>query len=577
MHRVTRAILLLILLIVFEGGTAPLAIGVSPALARDTAEPIDAGRLVQVNELLDRLAAIGFRGAVLIAQGNEIALAQGYGWADPGRTIPIEPETIFAIGSNTKPFTAAAILKLQDDGLLNVTDTIDQFLPDVPKDKQAITIHQLLTHSAGLDHSGIFAGDFEQIDRDAAVARILASDLLFAPGSASSYADASMILLAAIVEYVTGQPYEAFLRQALFSPAGMTNTGFRGDDPTLVGKRQAAGIVGGDLVGTPDDLPPLTWAVKGAGGMLSSVADLFRWHRAVRDGAILTPASAEAYATGHVPLEPGVSEGYGWVVAEPIPGHRLRTSAGGTDEIGHVNVVDWWLDDDLVVITSSADAAYNAEAINEAIEKILLGLPQDLPPLMAAVDEAELRSHAGTYDLPAGGALIVTATDDRLLISPEGRNGFATLCEEAASLEDDEAHQEAIVATMTYLRSGKEAGLDAWREEQEALLGPFQRMSVMGIASPEGGEEWTYVAFNFAEGSVLTRWIVSENGVLDAAVVPSDPPTMMLLPTSRSTFAPFAISEPAQMTVEFNVDATGAGILRLQSGTDETVTAIRGN
>jgi hypothetical protein len=130
---------------------------------------------------------------------------------------------------------------------------------------------------------------------------------------------------------------------------------------------------------------------------------------------------------------------------------------------------------------------------------------------------------------------------------------------------------------MEYLESGKEAELEAWRDDQEAVLGPFQRMTVLGTASPEGGEAWTYVAFEFTAGSVLTRWVVSDNGVLEAAVVPSEPPAMMFLPTTSSSFASFAIREPAHMTVEFDVEATGTGILRLMSSTTETVTATRAN
>jgi hypothetical protein len=265
------------------------------------------------------------------------------------------------------------------------------------------------------------------------------------------------------------------------------------------------------------------------------------------------------------------------VIAEPVPGHRLRASAGGTEEIGHVNVIDWWLDDDLVVITSSADAAYNAEYVTQAIERILFGLPQELPPLMTHVDEGMLQSYAGTYHLPDGGALVVTATDDRLLISPEGLNGFATLFPTATTTGNDEPQEEQAAATIAYLESGKEAGLEAWKSEQETTLGPFQRMAVMGSAPQEGGEEWTYVAFEFATGSTLTRWIVEENGVLGAAVVPSEPPAMMFLPTSPSTFASFAITQPAHVTVEFDAAAASAGTLRLQSSTGETITATRDN
>lgn len=546
----------------------------SPALARDETLAFSAERIALVSEYLDRLAAIGFRGAVLVASGDEVLIDEGYGTVDPSGEEMIGPDTVFAIGSNTKPFTAAAILKLQDEGKLSVEDRIGEFLPGVPPDKQKVTLHQLLSHSAGFNHSGIFEGDFEQVDRDAAVRRILASELLFPPGSESSYADASMVLLAAIVEHVSEKPYEAYLRDELFVPASMTHTGFRGDEPELLGSAQAVGVVEGEPAGSPADLPPLSWSLKGAGGMVSTVTDLFRWHQAVNAGKILSPEGQRAYAEAHVPLDETSSEGYGWVIAEPVPGHRLRASAGGTEEIGHVNVIDWWLDDDLVVIAGSADASYNAEDIVAAIEKILFGLPQEMPPSMVDVDPDDLRDLAGRYELPEDGAIVVSAAADRLSFSPEDAAGFATLYP-----SDDESDGQANpAATIAYLESGQEAGLDTWKAEQEAALGPFQRMTVMGSASPEGGgEAWTYVAFEFAKGSVLTRWIVDEDGVLGAAAIPSEPPTVMFLPTSPTTFASFSLGRSDGFDAVFEGGASGPRTLQLTTSNGDEVTATRQN
>ena len=576
MRTLVAALLTAILLAAPGTGHGIVWIGVATAMERDDDQQLQDERLARANDFLDRLGEIGFRGAVLIARGNEIVLEQGYGWADPGETTPIGPDTIFAIGSNTKPFTAAAILKLRDEGALHLDDPVGRYLPGVPADKQAITIHQLLTHSAGFNHSGIFDSDFETVDRDEAVKRIVASDLLFPPGSESSYADSNMILLAAIVECASGKTYETYLREELLEPAGMMHSGFRGHDPVLSGMSQATGIIEGEPAGTPDDLPPTSWAIKGAGGMLASVADLYRWHQAADLGSILTLASARDYATGFVPIDPGAAEGYGWVIVEPVPGHRLRTSAGGTGEIGHVNVIDWWLDDDLVVITSSADAAYNAEDVTEAVERIIFGLPQEIPSPLAHIDEEILQSYAGTYQLPGSGALVVTATHDRLLISPEGRNGFATLFP-ASAPEDDDQRKVLAATTLEYLTSGKDATLERWQAEQEATLGSLQRMNVVGIAAPEGGEAWTYVLFEFSARSILTRWIVEENGVLAAAAIPSEPPGVMFLPSSPSTFSSFTISQPGNLSVQFGTEAGGSRTLLLRTRTGESVTAVRGN
>lgn len=572
MHRMVRIIVVLLALcapgVRASSETSPPA----SALAKEAHSAFTPERVAQANDYLDRLAAIGFRGAVLVAAGDDVLVSRGYGPIGPAGEKNIGPETIFAIGSNTKPFTAAAILKLQDQGKLKVTDSIARFLPDVPADKQAITIDHLLTHSAGFNHSGIFAGDFEQVDRDEAVRRILGSDLLFLPGSESSYDDVSMTLLAAITEIASGDSYETYLREELFAPAAMTHTGFHGDDAATLGSPLATGVVEGEITGTATDLPAPDWALKGAGGMVSTVDDLYRWHEAVTSGKILSQQSQEAYFAPHVPLDETAAEGYGWVVAEPVPEHRVVASAGGTDEIGQVNVIQWWTDDDLVVIVSSADAAHNAEDVAAGIDHVMFGLPQALPPAMAAVDPNALHATAGNYALPDGGEIIVSATNDRLLFSPEGEAAYTTLYPPGEK-NDEQSDPEATIA---YLESGQDSGLDAWKAEQAATLGPFQRMTVVGNASAEGsGELWTYVAFEFANGNVLTRWIVNADGVLGAASLPSEPPTRMFLPTAPETFTSFAMSNSNAFTATFSVEASGARTLHLTAASGKQITAIR--
>jgi CubicO group peptidase (beta-lactamase class C family) len=170
---------ILVCIALLMSACAPVA-GVSPtgtpAVVPTSQEQ---GLEMKLDEYLTRLTALGFRGSVLIAHDGNVVLSKGYGALDDNASDLITPETLFAIGSNTKPFTAAAILKLQDQGSLNVKDPISYFFADVPSDKSAITIHQLLTHSSGLDHSGVFHGDFERVSRDDAVARILKANSCF--------------------------------------------------------------------------------------------------------------------------------------------------------------------------------------------------------------------------------------------------------------------------------------------------------------------------------------------------------------------------------------------------------------
>ena len=239
----------------------------------------------RLDDYLTRAAALGFAGAVLVAEDGQVILRKGYGLADRQRGIPITPETVFDIGSITKQFTAAAILKLEEQGRLSVNDPIRYYLDGVPPDKAGITIHHLLTHTAGLRDT--FGDDYDVMSRDSLVALVLASDLLWEPGLRYRYSNAGYSLLGAIVEKLSGRPYERFLHDELFEPAGLTQTGYR--LPAWPEERIAHGYRLGLDWGSPldklwaEDGP--YWNLRANGGLLSTVGDLYRWNdRLKRDG-----------------------------------------------------------------------------------------------------------------------------------------------------------------------------------------------------------------------------------------------------------------------------------------------------
>jgi CubicO group peptidase (beta-lactamase class C family) len=221
-----------------------------------------------------RLVPFGFNGSLLIARGDEVVLSRGYGTADRERGTPFTAETPFYIGSLTKQFTAAGILKLEMEGRLRVTDSIGRFFPDAPADKRNITLHQLLTNSSGLwDMPG---GVDSLRTRDQAIRDILADSLRTAPGATYAYSNAGFVLLAAVVEIASGMPYERYLRDRLWAPAGMTHTGYR--PPGVRVEELAVGYQGGERWGNllerqllPDGA---TWSVRGAGAMISTLGDL---------------------------------------------------------------------------------------------------------------------------------------------------------------------------------------------------------------------------------------------------------------------------------------------------------------
>ncbi|MBA4064481.1 MAG: serine hydrolase [Isosphaera sp.] len=269
-----------------------------------------------------------FSGVVLFAVDGKVVLAKGYGFADRARKVPFTTDTPFDIGSVTKPFTAAAVLKLEAEGKLKVTDLVSKHLPGVPDDKKDITLHHLLTHTAGLPDA--LGGDYDPVGRADFVKLALAAKLRDEPGKRYRYSNVGYSLLGAVVEEVTGGGYEKCLREKLFDPAGLAATGYR--LPKWDKARVARGYRNGKDWGTPLDHPWADdgpyWHLRANGGLLSTAADLYRWAVALRGDAVLPRDVRDRHLAPQVPEEPGgdTHYAYGWTVR--------KTKAAGT-VVGH--------------------------------------------------------------------------------------------------------------------------------------------------------------------------------------------------------------------------------------------------
>lgn len=246
-------------------------------------------------EALRKAEAEGFSGTVLAVQAGKEVLRAAYGYADRAAGRRTQLDDVYCIGSTPIEFTMTAVRLLAQRGKLGLDDPIGMHLPQVPADKRAMTIAHLLGGRSGLpDFHHVEGADWDPdlawIDRDTAVARILAQPLRFAPGSERAHSHSGYVLLAAIVERVAGQSYAEFLRREIFAPAGMSRTGFYGES---LGLDVADFAVGGgpQRVGVPNIPPnwgPTSWLVMGSGGMASTLADLARYHAAIAAGRILT-------------------------------------------------------------------------------------------------------------------------------------------------------------------------------------------------------------------------------------------------------------------------------------------------
>jgi CubicO group peptidase (beta-lactamase class C family) len=279
----------------------------------------------------------GFCGCLLAARAGAVLLAKSYGLAKAEPPTPLPVDALWDWASVTKQFTSAALLKLESKKKLSLGDPLSKLWNDVPKDKAAITLRQLLDHTSGLDPAPPFEG-VDLNSREAAVAAILEPPLKHPPGTAWEYNNAAYFLAAAILERAAGTTFENFVRKELFEPSGMKDAGFIGDghaDHSRV-PFEERGAGGQFAYG-----PRLSWGYRGAGGALASVFDMLRWDQAMRGDKILSKtARARWYTVGRQDYA------LGWEVRKATGGTRVEH--GG--KVGkHVTYYMRGLDEPIVI------------------------------------------------------------------------------------------------------------------------------------------------------------------------------------------------------------------------------------
>lgn len=323
-------------------------------------------------ELLDRLisdSVPGFSGQVLVARAGEVLLHKAYGLADRETARPNTVTTVFDVGSVTKQFTAAAVVALESDGRLAVTDTVGKYFAGLRPSIARITLHQLLTHTSGMpQYSG---EDYEPRTDSAFAAWLDTVSLEFDPGTKFQYSNPGYSTLALVVQKVSAMPYEEFLQTRLLRPAGLTRTGYRAHDWSR--DQLATGYtLGAERFGSPlehfwhSDGP--SWNLRGNGGLLSSAAELYRWQQSLLAGRVLPKSAVACLVTGHVDTQrAGRRYGYGWYASEDDAGRRSVEHTGGN---GAFFALVRWYDESGVVIVVTSNA-FRADTIRALLAHVV--------------------------------------------------------------------------------------------------------------------------------------------------------------------------------------------------------------
>ncbi|MDQ2890342.1 MAG: beta-lactamase family protein [Gemmatimonadota bacterium] len=275
----------------------------------------------------------GFSGAVRVERDGQVLLDAGYGLANRAEHVAFTPATVVQIGSNTKDFTAVAILQLQEKGRLSLSDSIGKYFPRAPADKRNITIQQLMDHRAGLPPN--LGGDFDPFDRATLVDSAMRTPLIYAPGTREAYSNTGFSLLAAIIEHVTGESYDIYVRSAILKPLGLTRTGFLlpgFKSSEIAHGYRADGRDNGTMLAKPHAADGPYWNLRGNGGMLSTVDDMHTFYTALFESdRLMTPATRALRFNPHEPIGLAGSDGVSFFLYDRFPGMRTEIIIASTN------------------------------------------------------------------------------------------------------------------------------------------------------------------------------------------------------------------------------------------------------
>ena len=351
-----------------------------------------AARMDDVAErLLRESNAAGF--SIAVARGGDVVFADGYGFADVQGEAPASADTVYGIGSITKQFTAAAMLRLQEEEKLALDEDVSTHLPGYPSKLQRITIQQILSHTSGIPELTVQPSYRDASDaavpREAIMREMLSLPLDFSPGTKWSYSNSGYVLAGMIIERVTGLSYATYLKDRLLGPLGLRHTSVCPDDMSSAPYARGYELQTGRWtraiqLGQPLSLIPAAPVelsiASSAGAGCSTVLDLLAWTEALRSGRVVSPASYRLMTTP-AGLADGSTVPYGLgFFLRRFGTHRVIVH-GGIIENGFVGMLGDFPDDRLTV----------AVLANTFIdpESLMLGI------LRAVFDEPD-----ATWDMP---------------------------------------------------------------------------------------------------------------------------------------------------------------------------------
>ena len=380
----------------------------------------------QVDQYLNPyLETRNFQGVILVAKGDEVLLEKGYGSASIELDVANTPETVFHIASVSKPFTAAGILLLVEDGKVDLHQPLDEIIPEYPH-AQALTLHHLLSHTSGIPNINSL-DVYSDVQKSAQTPESLLEyfrelPLEFEPGEKYAYSNSNYNLLALAIERLSQLSFGEFLQSSVLEPAGTVATAHDSSATTIIENR-AEGYAPAGLFDV-QRAPWLDWTAKtGNGSMIATASDLLLWSRAFFDDRIVSSENRSLMTSNHTP-----SSGYGWFI---YPRHgRTQFHINGRSP-GFSSYLGYYPEEDVTVIVLSN--LYNSvtTSIGSDLAAMVFGVPYEVSQLSAdRLDDATIEGISGRYqygsDFYNPDVVVTIEVRDGFVHQLWGTSGFQT-------------------------------------------------------------------------------------------------------------------------------------------------------
>jgi CubicO group peptidase (beta-lactamase class C family) len=415
--------------------------------------------------------------SLAVVKDGKLVKAKGYGLANVETRAPATTRTVYQIQSMTKPFTAMAVMLLEQEGRLGLEDPVGRYLPGAPDAWKGITLRHLLTHTSGIkDYINEPTQSLRLDVADEEVFRAAAPrPLNFQPGQRYAYSNTNYHLLGMIIHKLSGKPYGEFLRERVFEPLGMNDT--RVLSLTEVIPNRASGYVWeGGALRNGDYVAGSVLAYAG-GGLRSTVLDLAKWDAALHSGKLLKREILERmWAAPHLNDGSQSEYGFGWGLGQ-ARGHRFVSHTGG-HLTGFTTIILRYPDDGLTVVAlTNQRGGSNPNAIARGVANLYLpGIIAPAPP-RAKAEPARYRAFAGRYEFANNVMLTVTEAKGRLHAAFPGQEPEEVL---PASADSYFFEDRDVVLTFLPGPGGDSGGLTARTRDEFSKGEPGRRVPRIG-------------------------------------------------------------------------------------------------